>query len=116
MTITWSALRRALVDAGQVSPDASEAPAASDFAIPGVAYDSREVGIGHICVDVKGLQPDGSLFVRQAVQRGAVVIVSEHPQPGATIPVLPVRDGRSALAILAAEFYGHPSEKMRVIG
>jgi len=116
MTITWTALRRALVDAGQVSPDASEAPAASDLVITGIAYDSREVAPGHVFVALKGLQTDGSLFVRQAVQRGAVVIVSEHPQPGASIPVLPVRDGRSTLAILAAEFYGHPSEKMRVIG
>jgi UDP-N-acetylmuramoyl-L-alanyl-D-glutamate--2,6-diaminopimelate ligase len=90
-------------------------PGASDVVVTGIAYDSREVAPGHVFVALRGLHTDGSFFVRQAVDRGAVAIVSEEPSP-VVIPALQVDDARSALAILAAEFEGHPSEKMRVIG
>jgi UDP-N-acetylmuramoyl-L-alanyl-D-glutamate--2,6-diaminopimelate ligase len=116
MTMTWADLRRALVDRGQGPTAGVEMPGASDVVVTGIAYDSREVAPGHVFVALRGLHTDGSFFVRQAVDRGAVAIVSEEPQPGVVIPALQVDDARSALAILAAEFEGHPSEKMRVIG
>ena len=114
MTISWTELRRALVDRGHAAGAGAAAPA--DVAVTGIAYDSRDVAPGHVFVALKGLQTDGSNFVLQAVERGAVAVVSERPQPNLTVPTLQVDDARSALATLAAEFYGHPSEKMRVIG
>jgi len=116
MTMTWGDLRRALLDRGQGSTAGADVPGALDVPVTGVAYDSRHVAPGHVFVALKGLHTDGSIFIRQAVDRGAVAIVSDQAQTGLTVPTLQVQDARAALAILAAEFFGHPSEKMRVIG
>jgi UDP-N-acetylmuramoyl-L-alanyl-D-glutamate--2,6-diaminopimelate ligase len=112
----WSDLQRALAERGRGSSANSATHAAADAEITGIAYDSREVAPGHVFIALKGLRSDGAAFVRQAVDRGAVAVVSEQALPPAGIPTLQVDDARLALAVLAAEFYGHPSEKMRVIG
>jgi len=113
MTMKWTDLRRALIDRGQGSVAGADAP---DVAVTGIAYDSRQVAPGHVFVALKGLHTDGSIFIRQAVDRGAAAVVSEQAENELAVPVLQVQDARAALAILAAEFYGHPSEKMRVVG
>jgi UDP-N-acetylmuramoyl-L-alanyl-D-glutamate--2,6-diaminopimelate ligase len=84
--------------------------------ITGIAYDSRSVRRGNVFVALKGVHADGAQFARQAVGRGATVVVAEQPIPGLDVPVLQVSDARLALAELAADFYGHPSERMRVVG
>ena len=84
--------------------------------VTGVDYDSRAVKPGHVFVALKGVKTDGEKFARQAVDNGAVAVVSEHAIAGLDVPVLQVNDARLALAELAADFYGHPSEHMRVVG
>ena len=84
--------------------------------ISGIAYDSRAVRRGNVFVALKGVRADGAQFVRQAVERGAAAIVAEHSVSDISVPVLEVADARLALAELAADFYGHPSERMRVVG
>jgi UDP-N-acetylmuramoyl-L-alanyl-D-glutamate--2,6-diaminopimelate ligase len=84
--------------------------------ITGIAYDSRAVKRGNVFVALKGVHADGAQFVRQALERGASAIVAEHSVSGVGVPVLEVADARLALAELAADFYGHPSERMRVVG
>jgi UDP-N-acetylmuramoyl-L-alanyl-D-glutamate--2,6-diaminopimelate ligase len=84
--------------------------------ITGLAYDSRAVSPGQVFVALKGIHSDGIKFVRQAIDRGAAAIVTEQPVSDAAVPVLQVADARLALAELAADFHGHPSERMRVVG
>jgi UDP-N-acetylmuramoyl-L-alanyl-D-glutamate--2,6-diaminopimelate ligase len=68
-------------------------------------------------VALKGHRADGTLFAAQAVQRGAVAVVSDQPAPpGAGGPWIVVSDARRALALLAAEFFGHPSGDLQVVG
>ena len=68
-------------------------------------------------VALKGLHADGTAFARQAIDRGAVAIVSEEPAPeGVHVPWAIVADARLALALLATTFYRDPSREMRVIG
>jgi UDP-N-acetylmuramoyl-L-alanyl-D-glutamate--2,6-diaminopimelate ligase len=75
------------------------------------------VTIGDLFVALKGRHADGTSFVRQAIEKGAHAIVAEQPAPdGVAAPWIRVSDARLALAILASEFYGHPSEEMRVVG
>ena len=96
---------------------AAPAAAAPGPTVTGVAYDSRTVTAGMVFVALKGQHADGAVFVRQAIERGAVAIVSEQPAP-ADVDVLwtTVTDARHALALLAAAFYEHPSREMRVVG
>ncbi|OLC80277.1 MAG: UDP-N-acetylmuramoyl-L-alanyl-D-glutamate--2,6-diaminopimelate ligase [Acidobacteria bacterium 13_1_40CM_2_64_6] len=85
--------------------------------VAGIAYDSRAVARGHMFVALKGLQTDGTAFAAQAIERGALAIVSEQPAPpDVRIPWVTVGDARLALAVLAAAFYGHPSREMQVVG
>ena len=97
-----------------------------DFALPAaalasevaaIAYDSRLVTRGAVFVALKGVHADGAAFARDAVTRGALLVVSEGPMPpGFPAPWLQVADARLALASLAAAFYGDPSHALRLIG
>jgi UDP-N-acetylmuramoyl-L-alanyl-D-glutamate--2,6-diaminopimelate ligase len=75
------------------------------------------VAPGQVFVAVKGLHTDGTAFARDAIARGAAAVVSEQPAPeGVHVPWAIVEDARLALALLAAEFYRHPSREMQVVG
>ncbi len=66
---------------------------------------------------LKGQHADGTVFARQAIDRGAVVVVSEQPAPdGVHVPWAIVEDARLALAVLATTFFRDPSREMRVVG
>jgi len=87
-------------------------------AVEGVAYDSRRVGAGDLFVAVRGTRADGNVFVRDAIERGARVIVSESEwsNGGGALTFVHVADSRKALARLAANFFENPSEDFQLIG
>jgi UDP-N-acetylmuramoyl-L-alanyl-D-glutamate--2,6-diaminopimelate ligase len=88
-----------------------------DTPVQGIAYDSRKVVEGDLFVAIRGTRQDGGLFVEDALRRGAAAIVSEAYPPSAKgITCVRVSDSRAALAGLAANFFDHPSQRMRVIG
>ncbi len=83
----------------------------------GVTHDSRRVTPGTVFVALRGLKIDGVAFAPQAIAAGAAAIVSESPAQGPVdVAWITVPDARLALAHLAAEFNGHPSRQMRVVG
>ena len=84
--------------------------------ISGLAYDSKQVGRGSLFCTWKGRKSDGHAFVSDAVQRGAVAVVAEQKSPETIVPRIRVESGRRALGRMAANFYGHPSQEVRVIG
>jgi len=90
--------------------------AALDVPCTGVAYDSRTVTRGSVFVALPGQKADGAQFAPQAVAAGAVAVVSERSAAGAGVPWIVVANARLALAHLAAEFFGHPSRRMKVVG
>ncbi len=115
--MTWSELREALLGGGLVQPGSGASGATPIAAVAGIAYDSRAVSPGQIFVALKGVHADGMAFVRQAVERGAAGVVSESPAPpDVGVAWVQVTDARLALAVLAASYYRHPSDGMRVIG
>jgi UDP-N-acetylmuramoyl-L-alanyl-D-glutamate--2,6-diaminopimelate ligase len=82
-----------------------------------VTHDSRRVGSGAIFVALVGLKTNGAVFAPQAIAAGASAIVAESPAPSdAGVPWIVVNDARLALAWLSAEFFGHPSREMSVVG
>jgi UDP-N-acetylmuramoyl-L-alanyl-D-glutamate--2,6-diaminopimelate ligase len=88
-----------------------------DAPCTGVVYDSRSVVPGSVFVALQGLRADGASFVPQAIAAGAAAVVAAvGVTPAAGAVWLPVGDPRLALALLAAEFRGHPSRSMRVVG
>ncbi len=90
---------------------------AVDQEIVGIAAHSREVAPGFLFVAIRGFTHDGHAFVREAVARGATVVVVEQPValPSGVTRIL-VPDSRLALGLLSSAFYQHPSQVLRVIG
>ena len=97
-------------------PAAIPVDAALDVPCTGVAYDSRKVTRGSVFVALPGQKADGAVFASQAVAAGAIAVVSERADAGAGVPWVVVANARLALAHLAAEFFGHPSRRMKVVG
>ena len=87
--------------------------------VTGVEHDSRRVVPGNLFVCLAGATTDGHDHVPEAVERGAVGVVSERPSQGAgAIVYVQVAPGaaRPALARLAAAFQGHPARELTTIG
>lgn len=92
-----------------------------DRVIDHLADDSRKVGPQGLFVAVRGEAADGHLFIEKAVTNGAIAIVCEAvPADAATrypgTAFARVRDGRVAVAVLAAAFYGFPAQYLRMVG
>ncbi len=90
---------------------------AASTVVNGLACDSRAVRPGDLFLALPGTQTDGSRFIEDAARRGAVAVMHERgiQLPRALAGVC-VDDARTAMADVAAEFFGHPSEKIQVVG
>lgn len=86
--------------------------------VQGICFDSREVRPGYLFVAQRGEQTDGHRFIPNAVGQGACGIVAEelpeHLADG--VCFLKVADSHLALAEIAAAYYGHPSEELKLVG
>ena len=87
-----------------------------DRRIASLSYDSREASPGSLFVAIRGNVVDGHSFIEQAIDRGAIAIVSEEPGLTQRVTHIQVPDSRDALARLAAAFYSNPSKQLRMIG
>jgi len=87
--------------------------------ISGLACDSRAVRKGSLFVAIDGTKVKGSDFIAEAIKKGASCVVSANGRTALAktrVPVIHFSDTRYALAVLADEFFGHPSGKLKVIG
>ena len=76
--------------------------------------DSRLVEPGDLFVAQRGARTDGARFLPEALSRGAVAACSARPLEG--VATLVARDPRGAVPRLAATLYGHPAERLRLVG
>lgn len=83
--------------------------------ITSIENDNRKVKPGSLFVCIKGFTVDGHMFAKSAVESGASAIVAERPL-NLNVPVIVVKDSNRAMARLSDAFYGHPTQKLRLIG
>ncbi len=88
---------------------------AGRIVIRGVTYDSRLVEPGWLFCCVPGSNVDGHRFADEAADRGAAVLLVEHPL-ATDLPQIEVADARLSMAVLADAFWGRPSQRLTVIG
>ena len=99
------------------SVETLEVSGSPEVEIRGVACDSRQVKPGGLFVAIAGLREDGSRFISDALQQGAVAVVSENRfEPGSGVTHIRVRRARRALAEIANAYYGDLSRSMHVVG
>jgi UDP-N-acetylmuramoyl-L-alanyl-D-glutamate--2,6-diaminopimelate ligase len=86
--------------------------------VNGLHFDSRKVQPGSLFVAVKGTLSDGHTFITKATDMGAVAIVCEKlPESiNEKVVYVTVKDSAQALGIIASNFFGTPSEKMKLTG
>ena len=90
----------------------------TDLSINHLVFDSRKVKAADVFVAVRGHALDGHQFIDKAIRNGASVIVLE--QLPATIAekttYLLVDNSAEALGQMAAAFYDHPSQQLKLVG
>ncbi len=86
--------------------------------IKDVQIDSRKVTPGSLFIAVKGAAVDGHQFIDKAIEQGAIAVVHEGKQPAQKDGVVYVQAESSteAAGYIAHNFFGQPSEKMKVVG
>ncbi len=87
----------------------------TDVEITGIAYDSRKVKPGYLFVAIKGFETDGHKYIAGAVENGAAAVLGEDDVE-CGCPYVKVNDSRKALAVCAAEYYGNPQNRLKIIG
>jgi UDP-N-acetylmuramoyl-L-alanyl-D-glutamate--2,6-diaminopimelate ligase len=88
-----------------------------DAAITDICSDSRKVQAGSLFACMKGTRVDGSLYAEDAAARGASAVLCERRAsdlPG--VAQIIVADARAALAHVSSNFFGKPSQRLKVIG
>ncbi len=93
----------------------ASAPAVADIEVSSLALDNRRVEPGSVFFCVRGFTRDGHDFAADAVERGAVALVVDHPL-GLGVPEVVVDDVRAAMAPAAARLHGDPTATLRTVG
>lgn len=86
-----------------------------ELEIMNLTQDNREITAGSLFICIKGALFNGHEFAKEAVEKGAVLIVASEPI-NVSVPVVYVANTMRAMAILADAFYEHPSNELRLIG
>ncbi|MBR4773699.1 MAG: UDP-N-acetylmuramoyl-L-alanyl-D-glutamate--2,6-diaminopimelate ligase [Bacteroidales bacterium] len=90
----------------------------AELEVKDMQFDSRQVTEGTLFVAQRGTKVDGHQFISGAIEKGAVAIVCEElPEKLAEgVSYVKVPDSSEALGLMAANYYGHPSEQLKLIG
>lgn len=90
---------------------------APEIKVAKLAQDSRRVEQDTMFFCIKGMHVDGHKFAKEAVEKGATVIVhSDEIEKMANVVYIKVEDTLKALNELADAFYDSPSQSMKMIG
>jgi UDP-N-acetylmuramoyl-L-alanyl-D-glutamate--2,6-diaminopimelate ligase len=86
--------------------------------INSIQFDSRQAGAGSVFVAFQGTHTDGHQYIQQAIAQGAQVIVCEQVPQNLTAGITYIQVAHSArvLGQMASNFYGNPSQKLKVVG
>lgn len=89
--------------------------------ISSVCIDSRKVNDGAMFIAIKGIDNDGHSYIGKAIENGAAAIVYQDSSYDEIITsngvtAIRVENSRLAAAIIADNFYDHPSSKIHLVG
>ena len=89
-----------------------------DVDVVDITFDSRKVSQGTLFFAVKGTQVDGHDYIDGAIEKGASVIVCEKlPRKKAeNVTYVKVDNSAYVLGVGASNFFGNPSEKLKLVG
>lgn len=90
----------------------------TDIAVRNIDFDSRKVEADDVFVAIRGTVSNGHDFIEKAINQGATAVVCDtFPDVIVNgITYVQVKDTNKALAFLAANFYGNPSQSLKLTG
>ncbi len=90
----------------------------TDVTISKIEFDSRLVKRDDVFVAIRGTQSDGHDYMEKAISLGAIAIVCDT-LPEATaegVTYVKTKSTSAALAHMAANYYGNPSQNLKLVG
>ncbi len=90
----------------------------TDVPIIHIHFDSRKVSDGDLFVAQRGVNANGHAYIDKAIAQGAVAVVCEYlPEILAGgICYVVTKDSSEALGVIAGNYYGNPSHKLKLVG
>ena len=90
----------------------------TSVAINNIEFDSRKIEFNDVFVSIKGVLSDGHNYIEKATDLGALVIICEKIPDKIIngITYVEVDNSNIALSVLAANYYGNPSDDIQLIG
>jgi len=90
----------------------------TDLEINDVQIDSRKIKSGTLFIAVKGVAFDGHQFIDKAIEAGAVAVVFQESfiERKEGVVCVEVENSAAAAGLIAHNFFGQPSEKMKLVG
>ena len=90
----------------------------TDITVNKMDFDSRKIGANDVFVAIRGSISDGHDFIEKAIQQGAIAVICDtlpkNIEKGITY--VQVNDTNSALAFMAANYFGEPSKNLKLVG
>ena len=88
-----------------------------DKTIQAIVFDSRKATSDSVFVAIRGVQTDGHSFIASVIESGCTVIISEEAiEVPANCTLIVTPNTSETLAVMATNFYEHPSKKLNLIG
>ena len=90
----------------------------TDIPVHKIDLDSRNIGANDAFVAIRGTISDGHDYIAKAINLGAVAIICEtFPEILINgITYIQVKDSNKALAYMAANYFGNPSQNLKLVG
>ncbi len=90
----------------------------TEITIGKIDFDSRKIAQNDLFVAIRGTISDGHEFIAKAIELGATAIVCDTLPETITegITYIQVKDTNTALAVMAANYFDHPSQKLQLVG
>ena len=87
--------------------------------VASITSDSRTVQSGSLFIAVEGICTDGHAYIGKAIEQDAAVVVYDKPmieEYFSRVTYVQVEDSAVALAMIASEWFGNPSEQLHLVG
>lgn len=90
----------------------------NDKMVSNIVFDSRKSNVDSVFFAIRGTQVDGHDYIDKAVEQGCRAVVCEQlpENVDADVTYYIVENTAKSLGFAASEFYGNPSEKLRLVG
>ena len=90
----------------------------TDIAIGKVDFDSRKIEKNDLFVAIRGTISDGHDYISKAVELGASAIICDTlpDTVSDSVTYIQVKDTNAALAVVAANYFENPSQKLQLVG